>query len=168
MPWFPTKGSIRRHMISQSEGSQRSSQLAKYNPMYSFPSNSAAPAASVRVSVSAWQSHATINQICGRKRRKWCGLTAASQWRKPNYTARRSPPPHHHPAAWRTLSLSLPCLPTPPLPLNIFIPSLLNAVSLYESKDWRSLLVAKSHLLHLFSLNLSLHVMCSNPGAKAP
>ena len=53
MPWFPTKGSIRRHMISHSEGSQRSSQLAKYNPMYSFPSNSAAPAASVRVSVSA-------------------------------------------------------------------------------------------------------------------
>ena len=106
MPWFPTKGSIRRHMISQSEGSQRSSQLAKYNPMYSFPSNSAAPAASVRVSVSAWQSHATINQICGRKRRKWCGLTAASQWRKPNYTARRRPPSPHPPSSSCSLAHS--------------------------------------------------------------
>lgn len=52
--------------------------------------------------------------------------------------------------------LSLSVFPLIRLALNIFIPSvrLFNAVSLYESSDSQSPLVAKSHLLHLFTLSL--------------
>ena len=152
MAWLPTKGSIRRHMIRQVGGSQAASwhKTPRARCTLSFP------AASGRVSVSAWQSHATINQICGRKRRKWCGLTAASQWRKPNYTARRStpypPPPHHHPA----LFLPLSCLNSLAATLNSFIPSVMGLFKAFPCHvilrvvTLTTLLVAKSHWLHLF------------------
>ena len=162
MAWLPTKGSIRRHMIRQVGGSQAASwhKTPRARCTLSFP------AASGRVSVSAWQSHATINQICGRKRRKWCGLTAASQWRKPNYTARRSTPYPRPIIIQHSFSLS-PVLTVLLLPLTASFllwwgfSKLFHALSFYESSHWRPFslqshtgcICSDQHSLHLPPLN---------------
>ena len=162
MAWLPTKGSIRRHMIRQVGGSEAASwhKTPRARCTLSFP------AASGRVSVSAWQSHATINQICGRKRRKWCGLTAASQWRKPNYTARRSTPYPPPIIIQHSFSLS-PVLTVLLLPLTASFllwwgfSKLFHAMSFYESSHWRPFslqshtgcICSDQHSLHLPPLN---------------
>ena len=130
-------------------------------PLSSFASNSTA-AAGVRVSVSAWQSHATINQICGRKRRKWCGLTEASQWRKPNYTARRTSPHHHLATTALFLSLSLlSSLPSRPL-TSSFPQWGFSVCCHYTSPHIDGLCWLQSHTRCICSV--SLDVMCSNSG----
>ena len=78
-------------------------------------------------------------------------------------------PPIPPPSSSSTLSPSLYCLPSDPLPLNIFIPSVRFRFSmhcLYTSLQIVNLCWLQSHTCCICSV--SLHVMCSNFGAGGP
>ena len=153
MPWFPTKGLIRRHMIRQRQPAIQLAYNQQLAEIHLCPL-----LLQILLLLLVWESVLVRDRVMlllirfvGENEGNDVDLQRLHNGGSP-IILRGEPPPIIilQPLHSSSLSLSLVFPPQPPL--NIFIPSmkLLCVLPLYKSSHWRSLLVAKSHSLHLF------------------